>query len=153
MSIPLVLLGPILRRAEPERVCIWIATSKPAIVKAHIYRLVDLKNNNSSNIAIGIGTTKTLRLGQMLHVALVIALPINTNKIERFPADEILAYDIEIFVDSASRGTRLNDLGLLSGESSIAYNQTSIPLPTFILSGGYNTHSTILHGSCRKLHA
>jgi hypothetical protein len=112
-----------------------------------------LKNNNNHNIPIGIGTANTLRLGQMLHVALVIALPISANKIERFPADEILGYDIEIFVDSANRGMRLNDLGLLSGESSLAYNQTSIPLPTFILSRGDNTQSTILHGSCRKLHA
>jgi hypothetical protein len=115
-----------------------------------------LKNN--SNFSIGIGTTKTLRLGQMLHVALVMALPVNSNKRDndhdRFPADEILAYDIEVFLDNDSRGMRLNDLGLLTGESSIAYgNQISIPLPTFLLSGNDNAPSTILHGSCRKLHA
>jgi hypothetical protein len=152
LSTPVILSGPILRRVEPERVCIWIATSKPATVKAHIYRLRDLKNNNSSNIAISVGTTKTLRLGEMLHVALVIALPISANKIERFPADEILAYDIEIFDDNCSRVTRLNDLGLLSDESSIAYNQLGIPLPAFLLARNDNASSSILHGSCRKLH-
>lgn len=124
-------------------------------MKAHIYRLSDLKNNN--NVGIGIGTTKTLRLGQMLHVALVMALPVNSNKRDndhdRFPDDEILAYDIEIFLDDSSQAMRLNDLGLLTGESSIAYNQISIPLPTFILSGNDHIPSTILHGSCRKLHA
>lgn len=156
MSVPIIISGPILRRAEPDRVCIWITTSKPATLKAHIYRLSDLKNN--SNFSIGIGTTKTLRLGQMLHVALVMALPVNSNKRDndhdRFPADEILAYDIEVFLDNDSRGMRLNDLGLLTGESSIAYgNQISIPLPTFLLSGNDNAPSTILHGSCRKLHA
>jgi hypothetical protein len=158
LSVPIILSGPILRRAEPDRVCIWLATSKPATIKAHIYLLRDLKNN-TKDLAIGIGTTKTLRLGQMLHVALVIASPIiksdGIQNINRFPTDEMLAYDIEIFVDDDSRGMRLNDLGLLSGESSIAYNnnQTSIPLPTFILSGNDHTPSTILHGSCRKLHA
>jgi hypothetical protein len=78
LSLPTILSGPILRRAEPDRVCIWITTSKPATVKAHIYRLSDLKDN--SNVGIGIGTTKTLRLGQMLHVALVMALPVNSKK-------------------------------------------------------------------------
>jgi hypothetical protein len=125
LSVPIILSGPILRRAEPDRVCIWLATSKPATIKAHIYLLRDLKNN-TKDLAIGIGTTKTLRLGQMLHVALVIASPIiksdGIQNINRFPTDEILAYDIEIFLDDDSRGMRLNDLGLLSGESSIAYN-------------------------------
>ena len=97
-------------------------------MKAHIYRLIDLKNNNSKDdVDIGIGTTATLRLGQMLHVALVIALPINNDKkegienINRFPADEILAYDVEIFLDSNSnsQAIRLNDLGLLAGEGAI----------------------------------
>jgi hypothetical protein len=122
-------------------------------VKAHIYRLRDLQNNDDS--VIGTGTTKTLRLGQMLHVALVMALPVRDNDHDRFPADEILAYDIEIFLDNdSSQVMRLNDLGLLSGESSIAYgNQINISLPTFILSGNDTTPSTILHGSCRKLHA
>ena len=122
---------------------------------------MDLKNNNSKDdVDIGIGTTATLRLGQMLHVALVIALPINNDKkegienINRFPADEILAYDVEIFLDSNSnsQAIRLNDLGLLAGESSIAYNnKIGILLPTFLLPGNYNT-TTLLHGSCRKLH-
>jgi len=152
LSLPTILSGPILRRVEPERVCIWIVTSKSAIVKAHIYRLSDLQNNDDS--VIGTGSTKTLRLGQMLHVALVMALPVRDNHHDRFPADEILAYDIEIFLDNDSQGMRLNDLGLLAGESSVAYgNQINISLPTFILCGNDSTPSTILHGSCRKLHA
>jgi hypothetical protein len=151
LSVPIILSGPILRRVEPARVCIWFATSKPATVKAYIYRLSDLRNNNDA--AIGLGTTTTVRLGQMLYVALVIASPINSNKINRFPADKILAYDIEVFLDNSNRGMRLNDLRLLSGEMSIAYNQIGIPLPTFLLSGNDYTPSTILHGSCRKLHA
>ena len=158
MSFPVLLSGPILRRAEPGRVCIWLATSKPATIKAHIYRLSDLQNNDDN--VIGTGTTKTLRLGQMLHVALVIALPVNNNnsngmeKTNRFPTNEILGYDIEIFLDNDSQVMRLNDLGLLAGENSIAYsNQIGISLPTFLLSGNDNAPSTILHGSCRKLHA
>src|SRR5689334_283920 len=86
----------------------------------------------------------------MLHVALVIALPVNNNKSKgmektnRFPTNEILGYDIEIFLDNDSQVMRLNDLGLLAGENCI---------PTFLLSGNDNAPSTILHGSCRKLHA
>ena len=124
-------------------------------MKAYVYRLSDLRNTSAA--AIGLGTATTVRLGQMLYVALVIASPINSNKgdneYDTFPADEILAYDIEIFLDNINRGMRLNDIGLLSGERSIAYNQVGISLPTFLLSGNDHTPSTILHGSCRKLHA
>lgn len=118
---------------------------------------------------IGVGTAETLRLGQRLYIALVMAFPINGDKKEsddnvRFPTDEILAYDIEIFFDNknepAKNGMRLSDLGLLAVESSIAYNDQilstpGVPLPTFFLPGKNNTATTqsiLLHGSCRKLH-
>ena len=80
----------------------------------------------------------------MLYVALVIALPVNSNKRENdhdtFPADEILAYDIEILPDNGNQsGIRLSELGLLAGESSVAYDQVGIPLPSFLLSGNDHT--------------
>jgi hypothetical protein len=44
--LPLVLLGPILRRAEEKQVCIWLACSKPVTIKAEIFTFEDLKISN-----------------------------------------------------------------------------------------------------------
>jgi hypothetical protein len=64
-------------------------------VKDHICILSDLKNNNS-DLAIGTGTTKILRLGQMLHVALVIASPINSDKKDR--TENISKFPLNVFL-------------------------------------------------------
>lgn len=85
-----------------------------------------------------------MRLGPGLYVHLVSAVPDG----ERFPVDELLAYDIESTGDGPPR--RLADLGLLSGRRSIAYPGT--PLPTFFLRGESTPALHLLHGSCRLLH-
>jgi hypothetical protein len=64
-------------------------------VKDHICILSDLKNNNS-DLAISTGTTKILRLGQMLHVALVIASPINSDKKDR--TENISKFPLNVFL-------------------------------------------------------
>ena len=96
-----------------------------------------------------------------------------TNLISTFPTDEILAYDMELFLtnESKGKGLRLKNLGLLSGEDSIIYdnsnfdeqhdhNETEVKslsslfsLPTFYIPVGKNgSQLNILYGSCRKLH-
>ena len=37
MSLPLVLAGPILRRSDQERICIWLATSREVPVEAEVF--------------------------------------------------------------------------------------------------------------------
>jgi hypothetical protein len=154
-SLPLILLGPILRRAEEKQVCIWLACSKPLTIKAQIFlfddlKAVDLGENQAK--PVGSGITKSLRLGQHLYVALVIARPIGSASEKRFPTDELLAYDIEVVDDDSGKIMTLKDLGLLSGKNSIAYaNGSVVSLPTFFLRGK-NTPLNFLHGSCRKLH-
>ncbi|MDQ4074389.1 MAG: hypothetical protein M3162_08825 [Thermoproteota archaeon] len=182
ISLPLLLAGPIIRRAEPKRVCIWIATSKPVYSRVKIFRL-DLKcrgSNGDSKIngiqsqIIGYGITSPIRLGDNLFISVITAKPINTvcqsnghniyNQLA-FPSDELLAYDIELYDknDYSGKGIRLDDLGLLSGKNSILYDDRSnafnctcpsiIPLPTFFLAGKkYKSSLNILFGSCRKLH-
>ena len=44
--LPILLAGPILRRAEPAEICIWIACSKPVSIKAEIFRLNDLTTSD-----------------------------------------------------------------------------------------------------------
>ncbi|MBV9178357.1 MAG: hypothetical protein JO297_15125 [Nitrososphaeraceae archaeon] len=139
-------------------------------------------------IPIGLGSTHTIRLGERLHVGMVRVRPkTQTQKVDNnrhsnstekftFPTDTLLAYDIEISYyeddnnDDASIGVdnndvmkktqRLNDLGLLSGDNSIIYNNNlhhlhgdTPPLPTFFIPGrASKSLLNIIHGSCRKLH-
>jgi hypothetical protein len=165
LTLPLILAGPILRRADTKQVYIWIACNKPVNITAKIFRFADLKNINQNKLAgetkgtnhnkttttavgasiIGIGDTKSLRLGERLHIALVSAHPfkpetanvpknININNTAdtnfastydaEFPTDELLAYDIEITYNNGQsiESRKLKDLGLIDGKNSIAYN-------------------------------
>ena len=176
LSFPTLLAGPMLRRAEPEQVCIWLASSKPVSIRTEIFRVDDLKKTRDTHEsktkvkAIGLGSAESLRLGERLYVALVIARPIqveedvvdndsHTSKVG-FPTDYLLAYDIELSYDDnyVKKSETLKDLGLLSGNNAIIYenqqgddNNNDILLPTFFLRGQH-TPLIILHGSCRKLH-
>ena len=154
-QFPILLAGPILRRSEPEQVCIWLACSRPTHIKATIFRYDDLKSNEeesrkknandngkSEQEPIGVGTTRTLQFGEFLFIGLVKAKPIaqddrnnysdSTGKFN-FPTDILLAYDIELsYPDSnnsekdAKRSICLNDLGLLDGKNSIIYNNKNV---------------------------
>jgi hypothetical protein len=186
-KLPLLLAGPILRRVEPSQVCVWIACSKPVSIQAEVFRLkssplektkFESSDNNKENQSdyknpIGIGCTKSIRLGENLYVGLVIARPLQSTidpNSNNFPTDELLAYDIEIThnIDSNTNGyqkkcERLKDLDLLSGKNSIVYNKDNvnghndkrdkaIHLPTFFIRRKIGSPLNFLHGSCRKLH-
>ena len=85
---------------------------------------------------VGSGNNTSLKLGDNLYVSLIIARPFPSNKpnesnktnlLSTFPTDEILAYDMELFLsnESKEKGLRLKDLGLLSGENSILYDNSN----------------------------
>ena len=123
--------------------------------------------SSTGPMPIGSGIAKSIKLGERLHITLVIARPNENAKGEkskaRFPTNELLAYDIEI-VDAnnpkGAKGLRLADLGLLTEKDAIVYgrlqddNDSSKKgplLPSFFLRGKTGPLN-ILHGSCRKLH-
>ena len=198
----LLLAGPIIRRVDKTQVCIWIATSKAVDTKVEIFRFKgsnsdfvtsrDVDENIDKELGpgfsqpdmqiIGSGHRASLKLGDSLYVSLIIARPFPLNEpnesdkpnlLSNFPTDEILAYDMELFLskESEEKGLRLKNLGLLSGENTILYNCSNsdglydfnknkdnpIPnlfsLPTFYIPVGKNgSQLNILFGSCRKLH-
>jgi hypothetical protein len=201
-AMPLLLAGPIIRRVDKTQVCIWIATSKAVNAKVEIFNFCRSKSNfflsktvnehtdkelvvhfSRSNMhMIGSGKCTSLKLGDNLYVSLIIARPFSynkynidnkTNMLSTFPTDEILAYDLELFLSSENKehGLRLKDLGLLSGENTLLYdgpnaeelnnhdeNQDKplpplFSLPTLYIPAGKNSSFlNILYGSCRKLH-
>lgn len=100
LPLPLILAGPILRRADAKEVCIWMACSKPVHLTAKIFRSADLNSINGNKQAdikgtyrdgittsasaipvLGIGDAKSLQLGENLHVSLVVVYPRNPQMI------------------------------------------------------------------------
>ena len=125
VHLPILLAGPVLRRAEPEQVCIWVACSRPVTIKAEIFRFDDeltipnisKKNNNdeiNNTIPIGLGSSEAIQL-ERLYVGLVRVHPILRNqhtnhptKKLSFPTDVLLAYDIELsYYDNTSEGYQI----------------------------------------------
>ncbi|TVP40392.1 hypothetical protein [Candidatus Nitrosocosmicus arcticus] len=200
-TMPLLLAGPIIRRVDKTQVCIWIATSKPVYTEVEIFNIKNSINGFVSKDfnehvdkdlrqefakpdmnVVGSGNNTSLKLGDNLYVSLIIARPFPSNEFNEsnkpnllptFPTDEILAYDLELFLpnESKEKGIRLKDLGLLSGENTILYDSPKseelynnneqgdkplpnlFSLPTFYIPVGKNgSQMNILYGSCRKLH-
>lgn len=143
-------------------------------MRATVFLDADLENtiwNNFQKInPLGMGEAKSIKLGKYLYVALVVARPVQQGERSAddmidisYPADTLLAYDLELeyYLDSGLKNkARLKDLGLLSGKNSIVYSRNnvdsnsdsaSINLPTFFVKG-QKTPLNILYGSCRKLH-
>ncbi|WP_458743502.1 metallophosphoesterase family protein [Candidatus Nitrosocosmicus sp. T] len=201
-TLPLLLAGPMIRRVDKTQVCIWIATSKSVNSKVEIFRkgsinghVINKKDDNKDldkesktrfsqlNMhIIGNGNDSSLKLGENLHVSLIIARPFSLTQIDEnkkqnllstFPTDEILAYDLELFLSHGDKekGLRLKDLGLLSGENTILYENSDFEelpgynvhenkslndlfaLPTFYIPVGKSgSQLNVIYGSCRKLH-
>lgn len=145
MTLETVLAGPILRRTDPVRVSIWLATSVPASVSAEILALeVPEGPAESGSMTIGSGSAETVQLGPRLFIHLIDVSPEG----EVFPTDELLAYDVAVQEEGDSP-RKLRDLGLVGGENSLAYGD--LPLPTFFIRSQTPTLH-VLHGSCRLLH-
>jgi hypothetical protein len=137
-----LLAGPILRRAEPERVCIWLVTSKPVRARAEIF---DLGRGHRPGLRVGGGESERLQLGPRLYIHLIQAAPDG----DAFPVQQLLAYDIELFAGADSSGQGLRELGLLGRADGVAYGD--LPLPSFFLLAKVSALN-FLHGSCRLLH-
>jgi len=143
MTLPILLLGPVLRRVERRRVCVFVATSAPARVRAEVF---DLGPDGRADPArIGADEAESVRLGERLYVHLVTVQP----DAGVFPGDRLLAYDVELSNGDDTGAQRLGDLGLLSGRGRITYGD--LALPTFFIRDGVEALH-LLHGSCRLLH-
>lgn len=132
-----LIAGPIVRRAEAERVCVWIATTTPVTGSLFVYRA-----GREGDGPVARGGAESVRLGERLHVHLLTAVPVQPS----LPTDELLSYDIELG-DPAPRA-RLADLGLLGGPVDLAL--PGCVLPTFFVRESLGPLH-LLHGSCHKL--
>jgi hypothetical protein len=133
-----LLAGPVLRRAERDRVCVWLCTAGPVRPALLVYRAC-----GGPGDVLGGGTAESVRLGERLYVHLLTGTP----RAGRFPAGELLMYDVEL--DTGGTMLRLADLGLPGGAGALGY--AGFRLPGFFLQA-MDAPLHVLHGSCRKLH-
>lgn len=137
MDLPILLAGPIVRRAQPQAVCFWLATA----TKIEIEIIVQ-----SQSLAV-LGSAKSveqplchIQLGKNLHCYLLQVKPSQAS----FPDSELLYYDVRL------QGKNLADLQLVNNNGNPGLNYPGHPLPGFFLQKHLRT---ILHGSCRRLEA
>ena len=137
-ALPLVLAGPIVRRAQPDAVWFWIACSQqinnctPHIT---VYNLDGSRNAELSEpMKLAPAAPQVARLGERLWVAIVVARPTNIE----FGRDWVYGYDLAIEAGNATTSVRIT-------LPDIAYKP--FDRPTFLRSG---TKERIAHGSCRR---
>jgi hypothetical protein len=142
-SIPLVLAGPIVRRATSESVWFWIALSEEITnIDLTIFGYGPIKTlrlPKMTPIAIQKQKPNIVRLGEHIWIALCEAVPLQS----KFPTDTILGYDMRITIQEYNNNMKVMNLSEL--DLGITYNLYLTP--TFII-GSINT--TIAHGSCRR---
>jgi len=134
-----ILAGPILRRTENNRICIWLATNQNTNVKGFVYLSSDPaaiigRESTALNNAPG-----SIKLGNRLHVHLIQIRP---TQVDNFPLDKVLLYDLTV------AGKSLAEHGLIGGSKGINY--PGYKLPSFIIP---NVLKHVLYGSCRKPHS
>jgi hypothetical protein len=118
---------------------VWICTFGPARPALRVHRA-----SRGPGEALGSSSAESVRLGERLYVHLLTATP----RAGRFPAGELLTYDVEL--DTGGTVLRLAELGLPGGVGTLGY--AGFPLPSFFLQAT-DGPLHVLHGSCRKLHS
>ncbi len=156
-SLPLILVGPMLRRTEPRGVTVWLALKASSRVILRIYG----RDAGGKLVQRFEGTRQTVRLGDHLHIVAVTAS--TTNEQEQLAWGELYYYNVcfqpddtpESYVPEAF--TDLNTPGILTIDPSSADPLHRLvypghPLPSFVLPPEDLNQVKLLHGSCRKPH-
>lgn len=152
---PLVLVGPIVRRVELSSVSVWIVCKSA--------RNCSLKVFDADNtIAAESVATHTIRLGEHIHVCLLMATPIASGT--DLKVRHVYEYDIYFGADEASApssSVTLNSPDILDGAGTLdginvsgirwlTYGQHA--RPSFITPAESLVQTRLVHGSCRKPH-
>ncbi len=163
MDIPLLLAGPIVRRADPGLVAVWAALSEPAEVALKVYegRVAHDTTNPpfatsddpaDPNLPPPKPGNHTLRVGERLHLAMLTArLPPASGKVFR----PHLAYSYNLSMKVGGTTHDLNTLGLLvehqvSGTTAEPLGYADRILPSFVLPPEELKDLRIAYGSCRR---
>lgn len=152
-KLPLVLLGPMLRRVEHNSVSVFLVLRKAANVELTIHSK-DIYDSLPNHVSLR-GSAQTVQLGKNLHVVTITADIVDQSTLG---PGGIYYYDIKFSGISSWAGEyRLEDLNVISTSSDLAERRAVLaygnyPLPSFVLPASDINDLRILHGSCRKPH-
>ena len=129
-DLPDFLTGPVLRRLSPERVLVWLVTSRPLALSMR------LQLPCGAQVATAPGEcAQVLPIGRYAFVHLLDLRPASA-----LPVDQVLSYDLHWYDDD--------------GEQSLAACMPELLYPdqasfSLVIPG---SNRSLLHGSCRKPH-
>jgi hypothetical protein len=157
--IPMLLAGPILRRAEPGEVSVWVALRDAQKVTLRIYERDSGYRGSGQRME---GTARTIRVGERLHLALVTARPPDSPDEERLERGTLYRYNVFFGEDDGTTTPVVEDGGLWQPGIVHAEGSGKAPYSTFLYSDGPTlpsfalaadkTRLRLVHGSCRKPH-
>ncbi|WP_456866174.1 hypothetical protein [Galbibacter sp. BG1] len=142
-DMPLVLVGPILRRVTDSSVSVFIVTKESKEVILNVY--------DASNTEILTGTSSTRKLGEHVHALTITAGADANTLVPNHVYDYNLEFEGEPMIKSdgtLTNGILVNDYYDLDG--GIAYFPHKYP--TFVLPANDINNLKFVHGSCRKPH-
>ncbi|WP_110649125.1 alkaline phosphatase D family protein [Salinicola peritrichatus] len=129
-TLPDILAGPIVRRAESRRLVLWLVASRPLALRLTLQADATARSHDleAATIRLACGTHAHLHL---IDLALEIPLP----------RDARIGYDLA-YRDAAGAWRSIRDWG-----EALCYPGEA--LPSLVLR---SRHDDLLHGSCRKPH-
>ena len=142
-SLPLVLVGPILRKVTDKSVSVFIVVKEESDVALKVF---DGENNPVLN-----SSSKTVKLGQFVHALTITA----TSDEPKLRTNLVYFYNLEFnkIPMIQSSGSLRN--GILQNENyKLAHGLTYSDhiYPSFVLPADNKSHLKFTHGSCRKPH-
>jgi len=131
-----VLAGPILRRTTKNRVCVWLATSRPMQLQLTVF---DSSSNTLGLGGMGPMNPKGVQLGEGLFVHLLQARSVHSSG---YALDTLMYYRIDESNNDSSTP-------LFSDEEIRQLVYGTHHFPSFFIPSSLKN---LLHGSCRKPH-
>lgn len=137
--LPVMIAGPMVRRATVEEVNLWfITTEKIDRVDVRLFDEAMLP------IDVAVENTSPVQVGEFLFLYLCRVLPAG----DFLPHDEIVHYDIGFVQIEDQEDTFLSLLDEIFDQIVAEGHE----LPSFLLQAGGENNLHALYGSCRKLH-
>jgi hypothetical protein len=142
--LPLILVGPMLRRTEPEAVTVWLALSAPERVTLKVYPMRNAQQVQRDRILLA-GTRATVQLGQFLYIAAITAKPTGATGLS---PGQVYAYDLDFHNSHKTLNNALNATDF--PYTTVSYFEHN--LPTFALPPANIRDLKLVHSSCSKPH-
>lgn len=159
MELPLILAGPILRRADDVEVVLWLATSENINLRAKVVKVRHRQTGRAFEyVAVGeLDSRITRSLGERLWIHLIKIRPGRKGASTKSKFRRQVTWGYELWEEKDGKpGRNLKKLIYDQEPERHAGSITIGPfsMPTFVLEAGNrdSPNFRVLFGSCRKLH-